>query len=181
MQGILRTLRTQWPGATGVVIGVTGVAFGATGQPAILGQSNKSGSPTVLQNTADGPAVSFVTKANQPPFTVTLGKQVPRLNASKLGGRPPGAFARSAKTYRKGPSDKRDAPRNGSTAYLSSSAPQLLLMRAPGGEVDLMGTQTTILSETVTPPANGTIIVRFTGTARPRRRPASSHSWWPTL
>lgn len=164
MRHILRTLRTQWLGAIGIIVGLTGLAYGATGQPAILGQTNQSNAPTVLQNTASGPAVSFVTKPKQPPFTVTSGKQVPWLNASKLGGRPPGAYARNATTYRKVQSDRRYAPKTGSTVYLSSSAPQLLSIQAPGREEDIPGKTTTVLSETVTPPADGTVILRFTGT-----------------
>lgn len=163
MHTILRTLRTQWLGALGLLVGVTGAAYGATGQPAILGRANQSDAPTVLQNTAAGPAAAFVTKATQPPFTVTSSKQVPRLNASKLGGRAPGAYARAATTYRKGQADRRYAPRSGSTEYLGASAPQLLLIRAPGREEDVPGKKTTVLSDTVTPPADGTLVVRFTG------------------
>lgn len=117
MRLVLRTLRTQWLGALGLLVGVSGVAFGATGQPALLGKLNQADAPTTLQNTANGPAATFRTKSSAPPFTVTSGKKVPKLNASKLGGKSPSAFAPSGASYTKVESDGKFAPKTGSTAY----------------------------------------------------------------
>lgn len=107
MRPILRTLRTQWLGAIGLLVGVTGVALGATGQPALLGKLNQADKPTAFENTANGTAATFKTKSTQPPFQVTSPKQVPNLNASKVGGKLPSAFAAAGASYTKGESDTR--------------------------------------------------------------------------
>ncbi len=163
MDAILRLFRTQWLGAIGILVGLTGVAFGAAGQPAILGQTNQSNAPTVLQNTAGGPALSFVTKAKQSPFTVTSSKQVPRLNASTLAGKRPGAFAKAGESYSKKQSDGRYAPLSGSSQYLSSSSPQLLRITNAKAFPSGADVGVTLFDEDLAVPGTGTVYLRFTG------------------
>lgn len=119
---ILREIRRQWIGVLGVVVGVTGVAFGATGQPAVLGSLNQANRPTVLENTAAGPAATFKTKPTAPPFAVTSAKKVPNLNAARLGGRLPSAFATAGSSYLKAESDGKYAPKTGSSAYAAAGS-----------------------------------------------------------
>ncbi len=119
---ILREIRRQWIGVLGVLVGVTGVAFGATGQPAVLGSLNQANRPTVLENTAAGPAATFKTKPTAPPFTVTSAKKVPNLNAARLGGRLPSAFAAAGSSYLKAESDGKYAPKTGSSAYAAAGS-----------------------------------------------------------
>lgn len=92
MHAIVRTLRTQWLGALGLLVGVTGVAFGATGQPALLGKLNQANQTTTIQNTLTGPALALKVKPGQPPLVVNSNVQVPGLNASRLGGKLPAAL-----------------------------------------------------------------------------------------
>jgi hypothetical protein len=108
--GIVRTLKQQWLGAMGIIIGVTGVAFGATGQPVLLGTRNQADKPTIIQNMGVGPAATFVVKAGKPPFAVISAVQVPRLNASMLGGKSAAAFETAGTGYSKTESDAKYAP-----------------------------------------------------------------------
>lgn len=138
MHHIVHILRTQWLGAIGILVGVTGVAFGATGQPALLGKLNQADKPTIIQNTANGPAATFKTKATKPPFTVTSGKQVPKLNASKLGGKPASAFAAAGFAYTKAESDAKYAPAGSSYTKADSDAKYPLAADTyTKGEIDL--------------------------------------------
>jgi hypothetical protein len=105
---LVRMLRQQWIGVLGVMIGLSGVAFAATGQPAILGRLNRADRVTTFQNSS-GPAAAFNGAPGAPPFTVGSNVVVPKLNASRLGGRAANAFARAGTSYSKAESDARYA------------------------------------------------------------------------
>lgn len=122
---VIRTLRQQWIGVLGVIIGLTGVAYGATGQPVLLGKANIADKTTVMQNTGAAPAVSLKVKAGQPPFIVNSGVQVPNLKATKLGGKPASAFAAAGSSYLKMDADNRFAPKTGSTSYAAAGSSYL--------------------------------------------------------
>lgn len=104
---IVRTLRQQWIGILGVLIGLAGVGYGATGQPAVLGTINKADKTTVFQNTSTGPAATFNVKSGQAPFKVSSPVMVPKLNAARLGGKRPSAFTPAGSSYTKAQSDGR--------------------------------------------------------------------------
>lgn len=64
-----------------------GTAYAATGGPFILGHTNKAGQASTLQNTGSGTALHLVTNNGAaPPFTVSNGTKVGKLNADKLDG-----------------------------------------------------------------------------------------------
>lgn len=88
--------------ACALVLAIDYVSFAATGQGVILGKVNKANKVTTIQRTNNGPAASFVTKANQPPFAVTRNTKVARLNADLLDGKDSTAFAANnpTKIYR---------------------------------------------------------------------------------
>jgi hypothetical protein len=72
-------------------IALSGTAYAATGGNFILGKSNTATSVSSLTNSA-GTALSLSSKAGTPPLTVNNSAQVPKLNASLLGGNAASAF-----------------------------------------------------------------------------------------
>lgn len=159
MNGLVRFARTQWLAMVGICIGLTGVALGATGQPALLGRQNVADRPTVINNNGRGPAARFNVKAGRPPFSVNSTRQVARLNASRLGGKLPSAFAGTGASYTKSESDAAYAPASGSSNYLASSAPQLLdaaILFAPPINTDFY-------SKSFVAPADGSVVAQIVG------------------
>lgn len=122
MLGALRQLRQQWIGVLGVVLGLTGIAYGATGQPAILGKANDANAVTTIQNMSNGPAVKFKVRSGQPPFAVSSGVQVANLNAARLGGKLPSAFAPAGEAYTKAAADARFAEASELGSYYTKTA-----------------------------------------------------------
>lgn len=70
---------------------LSGTAYAATGGTFLLGKANTASSVSSLSN-PDGTALSLSAKAKSPPLTVSNSVQVPKLNASLLGGDPASAF-----------------------------------------------------------------------------------------
>lgn len=92
----LRHLR--WPSSAPTVISVvalffamSGTAVAATGGSFILGKSNTASSVSSLTNT-NGTALRLSSSATAPALKVSNGVQIPKLNASKLGGIGPAGF-----------------------------------------------------------------------------------------
>lgn len=160
---VLGEFRRQWIGVLGLLVGLTGVTFGATGQPALLGKLNQADKPTQLENTATGPAATFKTKATAPPFTVTSGKQVPNLNASRLAGKLPSAFAGVGSSYTKAQSDGKYAPASGSPNYRPASLRTLMAERFD--PLLAIGSPDTSNSTEfqLTAPGSGTLTLRVSG------------------
>lgn len=105
MRTIVKTIRQQYLGAFALVILLGGVAAAATGGNLKLGASNTADKKTVLQNTGTGPALQLTSKSGQPPLSVGNTVQVPKLNASLLGGKAASAFAAASSVYTKAQSD----------------------------------------------------------------------------
>jgi hypothetical protein len=76
-------------------IALSGTAYAATGGNFILGKANSATSVSSLSNTA-GTALSLSSKAGTPPLSVNSTVQVPKLNASLLGGNPASSFVRGS-------------------------------------------------------------------------------------
>jgi hypothetical protein len=74
-----------------LVIATSGSAYAATGGTFILGKANKASSVTSLSN-SKGTALALSSADGKPPLTVNSSVQVPKLNASKLGGVPATEF-----------------------------------------------------------------------------------------
>lgn len=89
----LRILRQQYIGILALILAVGGTASAATGDFLKLGFLNQADKATVVQNTGNGPALRLKVSTGQVPFTVNSGKLVKRLNAAKLRGIGPNAFA----------------------------------------------------------------------------------------
>jgi hypothetical protein len=70
---------------------MSGTAVAATGGDFILGKANTATSVTSLSSTK-GTALSLSSTSTTPPMTVSNSVQVPKLNASELGGHPASAF-----------------------------------------------------------------------------------------
>jgi hypothetical protein len=70
---------------------MSGTAVAATGGDFILGKANTATTVTSLSNTK-GTALSLSSTSTTPPMTVSNSVQVPKLNASELGGHPASAF-----------------------------------------------------------------------------------------
>lgn len=70
---------------------MSGTAVAATGGSFLLGKSNTATSITSLTNTK-GTALSLSSSSGTPPLRVSNSVQVPKLNASELGGKPASAF-----------------------------------------------------------------------------------------
>ena len=70
---------------TALVIAMSGTAVAATGGTFILGKSNNATTVTSLSN-SKGTALKLSSKDGTPPLTVGNSVQVPKLNASELGG-----------------------------------------------------------------------------------------------
>jgi hypothetical protein len=74
-----------------LVFAMSGTAYAATGGTFILGRSNTATSVSSLSN-KHGTALSLSASRGKPPLTVNSSVQVPRLNASRLGGVPASGF-----------------------------------------------------------------------------------------
>ena len=74
-----------------LLFAMSGTAVAATGGDFILGKSNTAASVTALSN-ASGTALSLSAAGTKPPLTVSNSVQVPKLNASELGGEGASAF-----------------------------------------------------------------------------------------
>jgi len=74
-----------------LVFAMSGTAVAATGGTFILGKSNTATNVTRLDN-SKGTALSLSAKSTSPPLTVSNSVQVPKLNASELGGTPASGF-----------------------------------------------------------------------------------------
>jgi hypothetical protein len=90
------TARRHPPLATAIsivalVIAMSGSAYAATGGTFILGKANKATSLTSLSN-SKGTALALSSAGGKPPLTVNSSVQVPKLNASELGGVPATEF-----------------------------------------------------------------------------------------
>lgn len=177
---LIRTIRGQWVGILGVALGLTGVAFSAAGQPAILGQRNEANRPTVLKNTGSGPAAAFKVKAGTAPFSVNSSALVARLNAARLGGKKPSAFAEVNSVYSRTQSDAKYidsteitnyytadyinqnfAPKSGSFEYAPFDT---WVIAAPAvSEMTVNGRQT-VFSGDYTAPGDGYLWLRVAGT-----------------
>jgi hypothetical protein len=74
-----------------LVFAMSGTAVAATGGDFILGKANTASAVSSLTNTK-GTALSLSAKSTSPPLTVSNSVQVPKLNASELGGTPASGF-----------------------------------------------------------------------------------------
>jgi hypothetical protein len=74
-----------------LVFAMSGTAVAATGGDFILGKSNTATSITSLSN-ANGTALSLSAASTKPALAVSNSVQVPKLNASELGGEGASAF-----------------------------------------------------------------------------------------
>jgi hypothetical protein len=96
-EAIVRRLSLHRPSAAIVIslialfFAMSGTAYAATGGDFILGKANTATSVTSLSNTK-GTALSLSSTSTTPPMTVSNSVQVPKLNASELGGHPGSAF-----------------------------------------------------------------------------------------
>ena len=70
-----------------LLFAMSGTAVAATGGDFILGKANTASSVSSLTNTK-GTALSVSSASTTPPLTVSNSVQVPKLNASELGGTP---------------------------------------------------------------------------------------------
>lgn len=109
MRRFFDIVRHQYLGALALLIVLGGVAAAATGGNLKLGASNTADKKTMLQNTGAGPALQLTSKAGQPSLSVSNFVQVPKLNASLLGGKAASAFAVAASVYTKAQSDAKYA------------------------------------------------------------------------
>lgn len=82
-------------------VALSGTAYAATGGTFILGKSNTETSVSALSNSA-GTALSLTSKTGTPPLTVSSTSQVPKLNASLLGGLPGSSFVQGRGGYQTG-------------------------------------------------------------------------------
>lgn len=71
-----------------LVFGVASTAFGANGNPFLLGKRNVASAVSTLVKQGPGPALSLVVRSGQPPLKVnaSAGKAT-NLNADKLEGK----------------------------------------------------------------------------------------------
>ena len=76
-------------------IALSGTAYAATGGNFILGKANSANSLSKLSNSA-GTALSLSSKAGTPPLSVSNSVQVPKLNATFLGGNPASSFVQGS-------------------------------------------------------------------------------------
>ena len=74
-----------------LLFAMSGTAVAATGGDFILGKANTASSVSSLTNTK-GTALSLSSTPTTPPLTVSNSVQVPKLNASELGGTPASGF-----------------------------------------------------------------------------------------
>ena len=93
----MRRLRLHRPSAATIIslialfFAMGGTAVAATGGNFILGKANTATSVSSLTNTA-GTALSLTSTSTTPPLKVSNSVQVPKLNASQLGGKTASAF-----------------------------------------------------------------------------------------
>ncbi len=74
-----------------LVFATSGTAYAATGGTFILGRANTANNVSSLAN-KHGTALSLSSARGKPPLTVNSSVEVPRLNASRLGGVPASGF-----------------------------------------------------------------------------------------
>lgn len=151
MRRLIIFIKRQSLGAASLALILGGVAYSRTGDPLRLGLVNKANQPTIVENTDVGPALELRTRRGQPPLRVNSTRLVPRLNAAKLGGRAPGAFALKSAVYSRGESDARYGSLDGSRVLLVVSH-----LESDGGQREF-------IKRTVTAPGNGRISIVATG------------------
>jgi len=74
-----------------LVVALSGTSYAATGGTFLLGGANSATALSSLSN-SNGTALRLSSKNGTPPLTVSNGVQVPKLNASELGGTPAAGF-----------------------------------------------------------------------------------------
>jgi hypothetical protein len=85
--------------AAGILLLGDAATYAGTGDSLILGQLNKSGKTTTLQNVGTGPALSLKTKASSPPLSVSSKALVRNLNADSVDGLDGKALAHQTYEY----------------------------------------------------------------------------------
>jgi hypothetical protein len=103
---------------------MSGTAVAATGGDFILGKPNTATAVTSLSNTK-GTALSLSSSSATPPLKVSNSVQVPKLNASELGGTP-------ASGYMQGGGDTTAA-----RLTLTGATSLVPLLASPGGELSV--------------------------------------------
>lgn len=170
-----RVLKQQYVGVLALLLALGGTASAATGDFLKLGLLNEADKATIVRNTGNGPALRLRVAANQAPFTVNSGKLVRRLNAAKLRGMGPKAFApaqgspnyvAAGTVYSKEESDARYAELGSSYTkaesngrYLSVFGPRLLYSTWESG----ITAGKVINNRQFTAPAAGTLIATING------------------
>jgi hypothetical protein len=74
-----------------LVVALSGTSYAATGGTFLLGRANSATALSSLSN-SKGTALQLSSKPGTPPLTVSNSVQVPKLNASELGGSPAAGF-----------------------------------------------------------------------------------------
>jgi hypothetical protein len=126
-----------------LVFGVNSMAFGANGNPFLLGKKNVASAVSKLVKQGPGPALSLVVGAGQPPLAVNSPAKVAHLNADKVDGTDstallPGGHLPSGRTIRGNytiytntrPSSNGLADESISFGYELTSAPTLHIVKA---------------------------------------------------
>lgn len=80
-----------------LLFAMSGTAVAATGGDFLLGKANTATAVTSLTNTK-GTALSLSSTSTTPPLTVSNSVQVPKLNASELGGVPASGYMQGGGT-----------------------------------------------------------------------------------
>lgn len=76
-------------------VALGGTSYAVTGGNFVLGHSNQAGTTSSLKNTGAGPALRLTTRNSvTPPFAVSNGAKIARLNADELDGLSSAAFQR---------------------------------------------------------------------------------------
>jgi hypothetical protein len=84
----LRTAAATTAAAVVLVGGVGLTSYAATGNPLLIGKSNRGVGTTSLKNLGRGPALSLNSAKSSPPFVVNSSKVVKHLNADTIHGAP---------------------------------------------------------------------------------------------
>jgi hypothetical protein len=69
-----------------LVVGAEAVAYAATGNPLILGHSNRAHASTTVRNTGSGPVLKLRASAGQPALAVNTNTKITNLNADLVDG-----------------------------------------------------------------------------------------------
>lgn len=117
MRFLVRAARRQTLGLIGLLVGISGLAAAATGEPLLGGRSNSVSAPTTLTNSGAGPALDLRSKAAAPPLKVSSTKKVRKLNADLLDGKHAKSFAAAGASYTKAQSDARYPSAKGSLTF----------------------------------------------------------------